>query len=465
MLEILVSSLLIGPNGQAWPFRALNVFLLSMTMLCLASECELNIRVCSFLARPHGQAWAELELRFWFVSMRMQCLASEYELEFWVWSLFLSPQALARAGLVLKFFWMESWIFEFFFKRSTLLGGFSVLRPLQGPWWSNSRSRFFWCIFHPWGLINPHLGAATCLNFQSEACLEGHMVKPDHVLCWMFLSWVWGCYVLHQSMSSIFESVACLQGHMVRPEQSLSWNFDLLVWGCGALHQSVSSSLESEACFQAHKLLLELGLFWIFFEWRVEFLSFAPNGSHCLRGVSAPRPLQGPLRSSGRSHSFWCIFHPWGLINPHLGAATCLNFQPEACLQGHMVKPDHDQCWMFFFLNMRMLCLASEYELNIRVCSLLVRPHGQAWAELELRFWFVSMRMQCLASECELKFWVWSLLSSPQALARAQLVLNWFWMEGWIFEFCTKRSTLLGGVSAPGPLQRSLRSSGRSLFF
>jgi hypothetical protein len=42
----------------------LNVFVLSMRMLCLASECEFNIRVCRLFARPHGQARAELELKF-----------------------------------------------------------------------------------------------------------------------------------------------------------------------------------------------------------------------------------------------------------------------------------------------------------------------------------------------------------------------------------------------------------------
>jgi hypothetical protein len=28
----------------------------SMKMLCLASDCELEFRICSLLARPHGQA-------------------------------------------------------------------------------------------------------------------------------------------------------------------------------------------------------------------------------------------------------------------------------------------------------------------------------------------------------------------------------------------------------------------------
>jgi hypothetical protein len=171
-------------------------------MLCLASDCELNIRVWSLQARPHGLAWA---------------------------------------GLVLKYFWVESWDFYFCTKRSTLLGGVSAPRPLQRPLRSSGRSLFFLCIFHSWGLINPHLGAASCLNFQSEVCLQGHIVKPDHVLCWMFFSWVWGCCVLHQSMSSIFESVACLQGHMVWPELGLDWNF---------------------------------------FEWRVEIFIFAPKGPH-----------------------------------------------------------------------------------------------------------------------------------------------------------------------------------------
>jgi hypothetical protein len=156
-------------------------------MLCLASDCELNILVWSLLARLHGLAWA---------------------------------------GLVLNFFWVESWDFYFCTKRSTLLGGVSAPRPLQGPLRSNGRSHFFWCIFHPSGLINTHMGAASCLNFQSKACLQGHMVKPDHDHCWMFFSWVWGCCILYQSVSSKFESVACLQDHMVRTEQSLSWYFD-----------------------------------------------------------------------------------------------------------------------------------------------------------------------------------------------------------------------------------------------
>jgi hypothetical protein len=166
-------------------------------MLCLVSECELKIWVCSLLARPHGLAWN---------------------------------------GLVLNFFREESWDFYFCTKRSTLLGGVSAPTPLQGPLSSSGRSHVYLMHFSSLGLINPHQGAASCLNFQSEACLQGHMVKPDHVHCWMFLSWVWGCCVLHQSVNSIFESVACLQGHMVRPEQSLSWNFDSLVWGCSVLH-------------------------------------------------------------------------------------------------------------------------------------------------------------------------------------------------------------------------------------
>jgi hypothetical protein len=68
-------------------------------------------------------------------------------------------------------------------------------------------------------------------------------------------------------------------------------------------------------------------------------------------------------------------------------------------------------------------------------------------------------------SGCEFEFWVWSLLLSLQVLARARLVLKFFWVESWIYEFCTKRSTLLRGISAPRPLQRPARSSGRSLFF
>jgi hypothetical protein len=166
MLELSVRGLLAGPHGQAWPWPLLNGDLLSMRMMCLASECELKIRVCSLLVRPHGQAWAELELKFWFISMRMQCLASKCELEFWVWSLLSSPQA----RLVLKFFLVESWIFEFCTKRSTMLGGLSAPRPLQGPLRCSGRSHFFWCNFHPWGLINPHLGKPSCLNFKSEAC-------------------------------------------------------------------------------------------------------------------------------------------------------------------------------------------------------------------------------------------------------------------------------------------------------
>jgi hypothetical protein len=225
MLELSVWSLLAGPHRQAWPCPVLNVFLLSMRMLCLASEYELNIRVCSLLARPHSQAWAELELKFWFVSMRMQCLASECELEFQVWSLLARPHGLAWAGLGLKFFWMKSWDFYFCTKRSTLLGGVLAPRPLQGPLRSSDRSHFFGCISHPWVLINPQLGAASCLNFQSEACLQGHMVKQDHVLCWMLFSWVWGCCVLHQSVSSNFESgltMPCIECFSLEYEDAVS---------------------------------------------------------------------------------------------------------------------------------------------------------------------------------------------------------------------------------------------------
>jgi hypothetical protein len=160
----------------------------------------------------------------------MLCLASECELEFWVWSLLSSLQALARAGLVLNIFWVQSWIYEFCTKRSTLLGRVLAPRPFQGPTRSNGRFFFFLFIFHPWGFICPPLGAASCLNIQSEACLQGHMVRPEQSLSWNFDSLVWGCRVLHQSVSSKFESVACLEGLMVRPQQSLSWDFDLCVW-------------------------------------------------------------------------------------------------------------------------------------------------------------------------------------------------------------------------------------------
>jgi hypothetical protein len=183
----------------------------------------------------------------------------------------------------------------------------------------------YWMFFYwVWGCCVLHQSVSS--KFEFVACLQGHMVKLEQSLSWNFDSIVWGCCVLHQSVSSIFESVACLQGLMVRLEQSLSWNFDLIVWGCNVLHQSVSWNFESEACFWAHKLVLELGLCWNFFEWRVEFLSLAPKVHTAGGGVLAPRPLQGPLRCSGRSLFFLCIFHPWGLINPHLEVASCLNF-------------------------------------------------------------------------------------------------------------------------------------------
>jgi hypothetical protein len=50
-----------------------------------------------------------------------------------------------------------------------------------------------------------------------------------------------------------------------------------------------------------------------------------------------------------------------------------------------------------------MLCLASDYEFKIRVCSLLARPPGQACAGLVLKKKFMSIRMLCHASDCELE--------------------------------------------------------------
>jgi hypothetical protein len=140
-------------------------------MLCLALECEFKIRVYSLLVSPHGQAWAELELRFWFVWMRMLCLASKYELEFWVWSLLSSLQALARAGLVLKSFWVQSWIFEFCPKRSTLLRGVSAPRPLQGPLRFSSKSHFFDAFFTPRGSLTLTWGQHYAWTFSLKlAC-------------------------------------------------------------------------------------------------------------------------------------------------------------------------------------------------------------------------------------------------------------------------------------------------------
>jgi hypothetical protein len=146
MLELSVWSLLAGPHGQAWPWPLLNVFLLSMRMLCLASKCELKIRVCSLLARPHGQAWVELELKFWFSSMRMLCLASECEFNIRVCSLLARPHGEAWAGLVLKCFWVESWDFYFCTKRSTLLEGVSAPRPFQRPL-SSSSTLVEYCVY------------------------------------------------------------------------------------------------------------------------------------------------------------------------------------------------------------------------------------------------------------------------------------------------------------------------------
>jgi hypothetical protein len=50
-----------------------------------------------------------------------------------------------------------------------------------------------------------------------------------------------------------------------------------------------------------------------------------------------------------------------------------------------------------------MLCLVSDCKFKIRVCSLLATPHGQAYAGLVLKFFFMSIRMLCHASDCELE--------------------------------------------------------------
>jgi hypothetical protein len=159
----------------------------------------------------------------------------------------------------------------------------------------------------------------------------------------MLYSWIRGWCVLHQNGSSNFEFETSLQGHMVWPELGLCRDFLSWVWGCCVLHQIVSS-----------------------------------------------------------------------------------NFESKACLQGHMVEPE-----LGFYRD----------------------------------FPFMSMKMLCLASDCELEFWVWSLLARPHGLAWAGLVLKVFWVESRIVGFCTKRSTLLRRVSASRPLQGLVMSSGGSIFF
>jgi hypothetical protein len=65
----------------------------------------------------------------------------------------------------------------------TLLGGgLGTETPLGAykvQWWLV----LFLMHFSPLWHNNILLGAVVCLNFESEACLQGHMVRSDHVFC------------------------------------------------------------------------------------------------------------------------------------------------------------------------------------------------------------------------------------------------------------------------------------------
>jgi hypothetical protein len=50
-------------------------------------------------------------------------------------------------------------------------------------------------------------------------------------------------------------------------------------------------------------------------------------------------------------------------MNPALGAISCLNFESEACMQGHYGGPELN----VFLLSMRMLCLTSDCELKFLI--------------------------------------------------------------------------------------------------
>jgi hypothetical protein len=142
------------------------------------------------------------------------------------------------------------------------------------------------------------LKASFRLKVQAWFCPQVRVNEPPgvknallnvllrNVLLNDLFSWVWGCCVMHQSVSSVFKSVACLQGHMVRPESSLSWNFDSLLWGYSVLHQSMSSIFESEAWLQGLMVRHEQSLCWNVFEWRAENSIFAPKDPHYWGGGS-----------------------------------------------------------------------------------------------------------------------------------------------------------------------------------
>jgi hypothetical protein len=76
-------------------------------------------------------------------------------------------------------------------------------------------------------------------------------------------------------------------------------------------------------------------VFFIFLSGELNFL-FLHQKVHTVGGgggVSVPRPLQGPVRSSGSSFFFDSFFTPgssltlpWGHLIPPLGAASCLNY-------------------------------------------------------------------------------------------------------------------------------------------
>jgi hypothetical protein len=229
-------------------------------MLYLASEYELKFRVCRLLARPHGQAWA---------------------------------------GLVLRFFWKQSWIFYFCTKKSTLLMG------------------VFWCIVHPWGLNNPALGIASCLNFESKACLEGHMVRRVLGLFWKkkfmsirmlclaskselkFLIWFFLARPQGQAWAGLVLNVFLLEYEGVMSCIKLWASFFMQFSSLGTHEPSfggtwtslvVCLNFESEACLHVYMVRPMLGLFWKKFEWRVEFFIFAPKGPHYWKGSQLRDP-------------------------------------------------------------------------------------------------------------------------------------------------------------------------------
>jgi hypothetical protein len=179
---------------------------------------------------------------------------------------------------------------------------------------------------------------------------------------------------------------------MVMPKLGLFWDFYSWIWGCCVLHQIVSSNLESVGCLQGHMVRPELGMFWNVFELRVEIVIFASKiGYTTGGGVLVLRPLQGPVRSSGGSSFFWCIFHPCGTTTSPLGL------------------------WFAWTLNLKLVYKATWSGLTMSFVECFSLEYEDAVSCIRLWAQIFNLRLPCkatwsgLSRACVEIFWVESL--------------------------------------------------------